>query len=129
MENKLKHLEMIQGVISRMAANSFALKGWAVALVTGIFILSDKQADKTFFLVAYIPTAFFWLLDAYYLALERLYRGLYDQIRKIDNDSDIDFSMKIKKVNLVNCLSAFISISEVIFYAPLCVVVAGIVII
>lgn len=26
MENKLKHLEMIQGIINRMASNSFALK-------------------------------------------------------------------------------------------------------
>ena len=29
MGKKLKHLEMIQAVITRMADNSFALKGWA----------------------------------------------------------------------------------------------------
>lgn len=28
MENKIKHLEFIQGVINRMANNSFMLKGW-----------------------------------------------------------------------------------------------------
>lgn len=32
MDNKLKHLELIQGVINRMASNSFKLKGWAVTL-------------------------------------------------------------------------------------------------
>ena len=37
MENKLKHLQMIQGIINRMASNSFALKGWSVTLVAGIF--------------------------------------------------------------------------------------------
>ena len=38
MDRKMKHLEMIQGVISRMANNSFMLKGWAVTLVAGIFV-------------------------------------------------------------------------------------------
>jgi len=33
MENKVKHLEMIQAVIARMATNSFMFKGWAVTLV------------------------------------------------------------------------------------------------
>ena len=28
MEKKLKHLEFIQGVINRLAANSFQMKGW-----------------------------------------------------------------------------------------------------
>lgn len=51
MDNKVNHLEMIQGVISRMASNSFALKGWAVTLVAGIFALSSKDADKLYFLV------------------------------------------------------------------------------
>ena len=38
---KLKHLEFIQGIITRMANNSFMLKGWAVTLVAGIFALSS----------------------------------------------------------------------------------------
>ena len=33
-EEKLKHLEFIQSVISRMSANSFFLKGWGVTLAT-----------------------------------------------------------------------------------------------
>ena len=48
MENKLKHLEMIQGIINRMASNSFALKGWSVTLVAGIFALSSKDAKKLY---------------------------------------------------------------------------------
>lgn len=39
MESKIKHLEMIQGIINRMASNSFYLKGWAVTLVAGIFAI------------------------------------------------------------------------------------------
>ena len=48
MENKLRHLEMIQNIISRMANNSFLLKGWTVTLVAGIFTISSKEADKIY---------------------------------------------------------------------------------
>ena len=60
MEKKINHLEMIQGIINRMASNSFALKGWAVTLIAGIFALAGKDADKMYFLVAYIPIIIFW---------------------------------------------------------------------
>jgi hypothetical protein len=39
MERKLKHLELIQGVINRMAHCSFLLKGWSVILISGLFAL------------------------------------------------------------------------------------------
>lgn len=72
-ESKLKHLEMIQGIINRMASNSFALKGWAVTLVAGIFALASKDTDKIYFLIAYVPIVVFWFLDSYYLLQERLF--------------------------------------------------------
>ena len=59
MENKLKHLELVQGVVNRMSNNSFLLKGWAVTLVAGIFSLASKDADKLYFLVAYVPVIVF----------------------------------------------------------------------
>ena len=93
MENKLRHLEMIQEIINRMATNSFALKGWAVTLVAGIFALASKDTDKMYFLIAYVPVLVFWGLDSYYLMQERLYRALYDKTRRLD-DTEIDFSMK-----------------------------------
>ena len=33
MESKIAHLEMVQAVITRMAGNSFLIKGWSVTLV------------------------------------------------------------------------------------------------
>ena len=71
MENRIKHLELIQGIITRMAGNSFMLKGWAVTLVSGIFVLASKDTDKLYFLVAYLPVLIFWGLDSYYLLQER----------------------------------------------------------
>lgn len=93
MENKRKHLELVQGIINRMSSNSFMLKGWAVSLVAGIFALAEKDTDRLYFLVAYIPIIIFWGLDAYYLLQERLYCSLYDKIRQTEEDK-INFSLK-----------------------------------
>ena len=32
-DRKIKHLEFIQGVINRLASDSFRMKGWSVVLV------------------------------------------------------------------------------------------------
>ena len=53
MENKLKHLEMIQNIINRMASNSFLVKGWCVTLVAAVFVLSAKDANTMFVAVAF----------------------------------------------------------------------------
>lgn len=119
---KIKHLEMIQDIIKRMASNSFMLKGWAVTLVAGIFALSAKDADKLYFLIAYIPILVFWGLDSYHLLQERLYRALYDKVRTLD-ENDIDFSMKATKEQFdsaKNCFcNCFFSKTEMWFYLPL----------
>lgn len=132
MENKIKHLEMIQGVINRMAGNSFALKGWAVTLVSGIFVLAEKDTDKLYFLVAYIPIVVFWWLDAYYLLQERLYRSLYEKVRKTD-EKDIDFSLKATSTEFdskKNCFCSCLFSKTILgFYLPLTIVCTGIILI
>lgn len=97
MENKTKHLEMIQGVINRMANNSFLLKGWSVVLVSALFALAAKDSDKLYIYLAYFPTIAFWVLDGYFLWQERLYRKLYDKVRIMDEPA-IDFSMDTSSI-------------------------------
>ena len=132
MDKKLKHLELAQGVINRMASNSFMLKGWAVTLVAGIFALAGKDTDKLYFLVAYVPVFVFWCLDAYYLLQERLYRSLYDKVRNT-KEEDIDFSLKatVKEFDSTkNCYcNCFFSKTELWFYLPLALVSTAIIII
>jgi len=132
MENRLKHLEMIQGIITRMASNSFALKGWAVTLVAGIFALAGKNTDRVYFLVAYLPIIVFWGLDSYYLLQERLYRALYDKVRELPTEK-IDFSMKASPEEFNSSkntfCSCFLSKTELWFYFPLALVSTGIIII
>lgn len=132
MDNKYKHLELVQGIVNRMASNSFMLKGWAVTLVAGIFALAGKDTDRLYFLVAYVPILVFWGLDAYYLFQERLYRSLYEKVRKTEED-DIDFSLKTTTeefdCNRNGYCSCLLSKTELWFYLPLAVVCTGIIVI
>src|SRR5258708_3637589 len=73
-EHKLKHLEFLQFVITRMASNSFLLKGWSVTLVAALFALAAKDSDKKYIVVAYFPVSVFWILDAYFLSKEKQFR-------------------------------------------------------
>jgi len=97
MENKLKHLEMIQGIINRLAQSSFLLKGWSVVLISALFALAAGGTQQLFIYLAYFPAIAFWVLDAYFLWQERLYRALYDRVRKLE-ESQIDFAMSTKVV-------------------------------
>lgn len=132
MNNKPHHLDLIQGIINRMAGNSFALKGWTVTLVAGIFALSSKDADKAYFLVAYIPIVVFWWLDAYFLLQERLYRALYNHVRNL-SENEINFNMDTSpkefhtEKNTYWC--CLLSKTILGFYFPLAFVTAGIIII
>lgn len=98
MEEKFKHLDMIQAAIGRFSTNSFHLKGWSVVLVSALVALSAKEGEPIFALFACIPTLVFWGLDGYYLSTERLYRKLFEIVRTKAN-SDIDFSMNVSKLN------------------------------
>jgi hypothetical protein len=93
MENKRKHLDYIQSVVNRMAANSFLLKGWSVTLVAGLLALSVATDQKIALIaISFAPVLVFWILDGYFLWQERLYRNLYDAVRVKDKD-EIDFDM------------------------------------
>jgi hypothetical protein len=92
MEKKLAHLNLIQAIITRMASNSFLLKGWSVTLVAALFALAAKDTKPALVLIAYLPGVVFWALDGYFLWQETLFRRLYDRVRGLAEDQ-IDFSM------------------------------------
>lgn len=117
MECKLKHLDLIQGVINRMASNSFSLKNWTVVLVSASFALGAKFSDIKLILIAFLPASAFWILDGYFLRQERLYRKLYDFVRE-QKEEDINFSMNasIFAENVDSWLRTCFSSTLFIFY-------------
>ncbi|EMK6709789.1 hypothetical protein V9J54_003502 [Vibrio cholerae] len=98
MDGKLKHLEFIQNVITRMNSNSFLIKGWTVTLISALFALAAKDANIQYVFVSYIVIPLFWLLDGFFISQERQYRCLYDEVCD-KNEVDIDFSMNASKFN------------------------------
>lgn len=93
-ENKRKHLEFIQLIITRMNANSFLVKGWLITLVGAVFVLSQKDANTKFLWYAPFASILFWALDGFFLSVERKYRGLYEDVRKLA-EAQIDYSMDV----------------------------------
>ena len=67
------HLAMMQGVINRMAVNSRSCKVWCVTLVAAVLVLVTRTGEPQHVLLAVVPTLLFWILDSYYLALERAF--------------------------------------------------------
>ena len=98
MESKLKHLELIQGVINRLASDSFRMKGWTVVLVAALFVFLARQDAFDTGYIALLPIATFWGLDGYFLWQQRLFRALYDNVRTLPAE-DIDFSMDVDVYN------------------------------
>jgi len=127
LDNKRKHLEMLQGVITRMATNSFQLKGWSVVLVSALFALAAGDSQRLFVYLAYFPAIAFWVLDGYFLRQERLFRKLYDRVRLMD-EAEVDFSMRTSVVDgeVDSWAGAVFSKTLLIFHG---VVVASIVVV
>ena len=73
-----KDLEFIQDIISRLSENSFKIKGWSITLIVVVLLFRTRDLHL---LVAFIPLFGFWILDAYYLKLERRYRAMYEDAR------------------------------------------------
>ncbi len=84
----VRHLDMILSVIDRMANNSFLLKGWSVTLAAGLFALAANDTKPLFAAIAILPGIAFWGLDAYYLRQERLFRNLYDAVRRSSQSAE-----------------------------------------
>jgi len=92
------HLEMIQNIINRLSRNSFLLKGWSVILVSSFFALAAVNSKLYFIFLSYFPLIVFWILDAYFLWQERLFRALYDYVREL-KEEEVDYSMNTSLVD------------------------------
>ena len=96
MEGKIKHLDFIQNIITRMNTNSFQVKGICVTIVVALLVLTASNFHIFFVSIVYFSLIIFWGLDAYYLSQEKGYRQLYDEVRNT-KEKNIDFNLKLKK--------------------------------
>ena len=115
-DKKKLHLEFLQAAISRMAQHSFLLKAWAVSLVSAMFALAAHQSNPLFVLLGYVPLCAFWVLDAYYLRQEALFRKLYDKARESDEDMKCSMDTSIVEEEVDSWLCVMFSMTLRVFY-------------
>jgi hypothetical protein len=95
MDNKIKHLEFVQGVINRLNSNSFMIKGWSITLTSAIFAITGTIKEPILCFISLGPIIIFWILDSIFLANERCFISLYSCI--INNNTLSIEKNKLKK--------------------------------
>jgi hypothetical protein len=113
-------LEMIQGVINRLAGNSSAYKGWMVTITAALLGVAINNHKPVLAWLGVYVVCILAILDAYYLALERSYRDLYktaakDQL-KADDWTENNWSLAATRPGLAGVLTAVLSPSVWPFY-------------
>ncbi|WP_345984290.1 hypothetical protein [Streptomyces sp. DSS69] len=94
-DHQVKHLEMIQAIITRLGNGSFLIKGWTMTLA-GVFLgFAANRSSWRIAALASLSIFGFWLLDAYYLRQERVFRALYEAARKPGTSVEL-FSMDVR---------------------------------
>ncbi len=125
------HLSMMQSVITRMDDNSRSCKTWALTLVAAILVVVtkfDTSVESNSFgpletWIAVVPTSLFWMLDSYYLGLERAFRESYNQFVERLHDNELEqeelFQIGTHDAKWQYGLPSLFSISTFPFYAVL----------
>ncbi|PUB92072.1 hypothetical protein C2S42_07010 [Helicobacter pylori] len=79
----IEELKILQGIINRMTQNSLECKKWTLALAVGVLSLKIEAISHLYGLcVLGVLLICFYLLDAYYLTQERLFREQYQWLVK-----------------------------------------------
>ena len=124
-----KEIDLIQGVINRMANNSFLLKGWMITIIVAVLALTKDTLvtnDISYLsIILLLPLLVFWYLDAFFLHKEKCYRELYKWVienRLTSNDFkySLDYTRfeenvdKIGKIMFSKTLRTFYGITVLI---------------
>lgn len=71
------HIGMMQGIINRLADTSARCKEWCFAFIGALLVLLfsiDSTPNTVIKIIPYIVVGLFYILDSYYLGLERSIR-------------------------------------------------------
>jgi len=76
------HINLLQGIINRLANNSSACKTWCLTLVGALLSLAGATHTPAIVTFALVPVVIFGFVDMMYLAQEKAYRDLYGTVVK-----------------------------------------------
>ncbi|WP_253709670.1 hypothetical protein [Treponema sp. OMZ 799] len=99
-----------------MAKCSFMIKGWAIAIATaGITLLSKQEIRFLYCFPVFILIIGLWALDGFFLSQERMYRALYNKVRKEDN-TDFDMNASVFNTGKNSWVCSTFSKTLLLFY-------------
>lgn len=122
---KQNRLQMIQGIINRLAGNSSTFKGWMVTIASALLGLAINNKKEYLGWLGVYAVCVLGVLDASYLSLEKSYRTLYNRVAALSED-DTDWSLTADRVGIADVVSALLSPSVWLFYVS--AIVAGVVV-
>lgn len=76
----IAHINLLQGIINRLANNSSSCKTWCLALTGAFMSLAGATHNAGIAVFALVPVVIFGFVDTMYLAQEKAYRDHYDEI-------------------------------------------------
>ena len=125
-EGRTRHLDMIQGVVSRLAGNSAVMKRYCIVMVAVGVPIFKTLGDPWVVVVLIVMVGVFWLLDAKYLQHEKWFRNLYDQVRAEEPRQRPDYRMTPDQTlkDEVSIWGRIMSWSTAGLYLPLSVLIA-----
>lgn len=80
LEDRRKHLDFIQAIVTRMSAASSNAKAWLLPVVTAAYGYALTQKADSVALLGLGATLLFAYLDANYLRQEKRFRSLYKAV-------------------------------------------------
>jgi hypothetical protein len=84
------HINLLQGIINRLANNSASCKTWCLTLVGALLSLAGATRTPGIVAFALVPVVVFGFVDTMYLTQERAYRELYARVVKTIRDGTYD---------------------------------------
>jgi RsiW-degrading membrane proteinase PrsW (M82 family) len=102
-EARIKHLEFIQAVITRLGNDGFLTRGWALTVAGAFLGFAVNTRNRWLAIASMVPTLGFWWLDGFFLRAERLFRKLYGRVRARDERVE-PFFMSATSNNFIEIL-------------------------
>jgi hypothetical protein len=116
---RLKQMEMLQGVITRLSNQGATLKNYCttITMAAGGFAVTAQRPIVV--MLAFVAIVSFAFLDARYLFAERRFRALFARARSEDWEALPTFDFDQSSVKSTSYWSCYTSWSVLGFYVPL----------
>ena len=114
---RVAHLGMIQGIITRMSGFSANAKTFTITILAGLAAISLQAAATQLGVIAMIAAIPLFLIDTYYMTLEKRFRAFYDQVagRDLDQADNLEITPLVIPGDIMKAIKAK---SNGLFYGP-----------